>query len=251
MRKLLKGLSNNSPAILTGVAACGVVGTVIFAVKATPKAMELISDREYELKKDCELDSTGPNSFISKKEIIQVAWKPYIPAMVMGTVTIACIIGSNQISTRRNAALMSLYSIAETGLKEYQSKVVETIGENKERKIRDEIDKDRLEKNPITNNHVIITSNGDSMCYDVLSGRYFQSDIEKIRQKVNDFNQDLLTEMEKPINELYYELGLEGIKFGNDMGYTADHLCEVDFSTQLTPDRKACVVLNFSMPQRI
>lgn len=236
-KSITKGISNNSPAILTGVAACGVVGTVIFAVKATPKALELIDE--------------DPKQGLTAKEIVQVAWKPYIPAMVMGTVTIACIIGSNQISTRRNAALMSLYSIAETGLKEYQSKVVETIGENKERKIRDDIDKDRLEKNPVTNNHIVVTGNGDSMCYDVLSGRYFKSNIEKIRQKVNDYNRDLLTEMEATLNDLYYELGLEGVKMGNDVGYTSDNLCEVDFSTQLTPDNEACIVLNFSMPQRV
>lgn len=248
MRKLLKGLSNNSPAILTGVAACGVVGTVIFAVKATPKAIELMGEEQERKRLDGE---TEHHELLSKKEIIQVAWKPYIPAMVMGTVTIACIIGSNQISTRRNAALMSLYSIAETGLKEYQSKVVETIGENKERKIRDDIDKDRLEKNPVTNNHIVVTGNGDSMCYDVLSGRYFKSNIEKIRQKVNDYNRDLLTEMEATLNDLYYELGLEGVKMGNDVGYTSDNLCEVDFSTQLTPDNEACIVLNFSMPQRV
>lgn len=236
-KSITKGISNNSPAILTGVAACGVVGTVIFAVKATPKALELIDE--------------DPKQGLTAKEIVQVAWKPYIPAMVMGTVTIACIIGSNQISTRRNAALMSLYSIAETGLKEYQSKVVKTIGENKERKIRDDIDKDRLEKNPVTNNHIVVTGNGDSMCYDVLSGRYFKSNIEKIRQKVNDYNRDLLTEMEATLNDLYYELGLEGVKMGNDVGYTSDNLCEVDFSTQLTPDNEACIVLNFSMPQRV
>lgn len=239
MKKLItnvaKGLSDNSPAILTGMAVCGVFGTVVLAVKATPKALELIDE--------------DPKKGLTAKEIVQVAWKPYIPAAVMGTVTIACIIGSNQISSRRNAALVSLYSLAEAGLKEYQTKVVETIGEGKERKIRDEISKDRITENPPVN-HVIIGT-GENLCYDSISGRYFKSSVEEIRQKINSFNHDLIYNMSSTLNELYYELGLEPIGMGNEVGYTPDELVEIDFSSQLTADDKPCVVVNFTLPTAI
>lgn len=244
-----KGLSDNSPVILTGLAACGVVGTVIFAVRATPKAMELIDEAKKPAYHPTE-DSSPSVPELSKKDIIQVAWKPYVPALAMGSITIACIIGSNRISSRRNAALVSLYSIAETSLKEYQAKVVDTIGENKERKIRDEIDKERITNNPISN-HVIIGS-GENLCFDNLSGRYFKSDVETIRQKINEFNHRLLYENSMTLNELYYELNLDPIDMGNDAGWKAEEeLVEVDFSTHMTDDNRPCIVMSLTRPTSI
>ena len=62
-------------------------------------------------------------------------------------------------------------------MKEYQAKVVETLGEAKARKIKDEIAKDKVKNDPISNKEVIITGKGDMLCYDVLSGRYFKNNI--------------------------------------------------------------------------
>ncbi len=223
-------LDRNSPYILTGVAITGVITTVFFAVEATPKAMRIIAERK------CQ----------TKKEIIKATWKCYIPAAISGLVTIGSIVTVNSINQRRTAALAGLYSLAQTSLKEYREKVIDIIGENKERKIRDEVDHDKVLANPTTN--IIVTGSGDVLCYDSLTGRYFTSDIEKIRKIVNELNRNLLTDMFIPLNDFFYEIGLDSTELGNNLGFDIDKgLFEIKFSSQLTKEERPCLVLNYEV----
>ena len=240
-KNLTTQISKNSPTILTGLSVAGLISTTILAVRATPKAMELIQEERYQ--------KAGED--LTKKEIIQVTYKCYIPAAVMGTVTIACIIGANTINLRRNAAIASLYSISEKTMKEYQNKVVETFGKNKEQKVKDEIAKDRVHKNPTSDNEIIITGKGETLCYDALSGRYFKSDIEEIKRVMNKLSRDLLSEMFLSMNQVYSELGLRGTKMGDLVGWhVADGLIEPRFSSQLTENGTPCLVIDFDVEPR-
>ena len=55
----------------------------------------------------------------------RVGKKPIeIPAGVTVIAAAACIVGANSVNIKRNAALATAYSLSETALKEYQSKVV-------------------------------------------------------------------------------------------------------------------------------
>ena len=72
-------LGEKSPEILTGVGIAGMLSSVIFAVKATPKAMQLIEDElEYNL------DAT-------KMDIFRAAWRPYVPAATTFIFSSACL----------------------------------------------------------------------------------------------------------------------------------------------------------------
>ena len=155
-------LLKNDTYILTILGVAGTVTTAVLAVEATPKAMRLIEEEE----------QRRHSAFLPTIEKIQIAWKCYIPAAAVGATTIGCIIGLNNVHTRKNAALAGLYSLAQTTFKEYQEKVVETIGENKERKVRDEVDKDKILNNPPATD-VIFSGTGDVLCYDSITGRYF------------------------------------------------------------------------------
>jgi hypothetical protein len=183
---------------------------------------------------------------LPKMEVIKETWKCYIPAAIMGGVTITCIICANSINLKRNAALAGLYSLSETTLKEYQTKVAETIGKNKEQKIKDEIDKDRIEANPVDENKVIITGKGDVLCYDAISGRYFKSDIEHIRKAINDIGVRMLHGDDfMSLNDVYSAIGLGDIGIGNDIGWAiSDGVVEPRFSSQLA-DGIPCLVLDF------
>jgi len=244
-------LVKNSPTILTGVSVAGLLTTVAMAVTATPKAIEIL-DREMWDREVIGIEKYGsPIQPLTKKEIISLTWKCYIPTVLMGAATIGCIIGANSIHLRRNAALVSLYSIAESTLKEYQAKVIETLGEKKEKLIKEEILQDRVTNNPPKENQIIITGNGDTLCYDSLSGRYFKSDIEKIRRIQNDFNRSLISEMYKTLNEFYDELGLEETELGRNMGWTTEFgLLDISFSAKLTPDNLPCIVLDYRIGPR-
>lgn len=231
-------ISKNSPHILTGLGCAGLLSTAILTAKATPKVLGILeAEEEYREKKH----------FIpmTKMDKVKLTWKYYIPAGVVGGATIGCIIGANTVNVRRNAALASLYALSESAFREYKTKVVQEIGKPKEIKIRDEIAKDHIAKNPQTTNNVILSGTGEVLCYDMLSGRYFMSSYESIRQKVNDLNYELRSEMRLNLNELYYALDLPPIDLGNMVGFDLERgQIEPIYSTQISNDGKPCLVID-------
>lgn len=235
-RNLSRNIKVNAPTILTGIAVTGLVSSVVLAIKATPKALDYVI-----------LEENLKGDDLTKKEVIQATWKCYIPTAIMSGVTIGCIIGSNQVNMRRGAALASAYSITEATLKEYQNKVVEVVGEKKAETIKDEIAKDIVAKNPASGQEVIITGKGETLCLDVLSGRYFKSDIETIRKAENDLNSRMLQDEFISLNDVYYEFGLESTKLGDEMGWHQDDgLIYFEFSSQLT-DGVPCMVIDYQI----
>lgn len=235
-------ISKNSPAILTGLSVAGLLSTTIFAINATPKALKLLDSEAFER------DPIMRYEDFSFTDKLKITWKLYLPAAAIGATTIACIIGANSVNAKRHAALATMYGITETAFKEYRSKVIETIGKNKELKVRDEISGDRIKKNPPGVNEIIFTGKGEILCYDSMSGRYFKGDIEQIRKSVNSLNKDLMTDMFISVNDLYYALGLAPTKLGRDMGWDLNQgLLEITFSSQLTEHDEPCLVLNYTV----
>lgn len=233
--------AKHSPEILTGIGIAGLVVTTVMAVRATPKALILIEDKKKELNEDK----------LTPIETIKEAWICYVPAVLTGTVSIACLIGANSVNLRRNAALATAYTLSESALKEYQEKVIETIGEKKEQAIQDAVAKDRIEKNPVSTKEVIITEKGDALCLDYPSGRYFKSDREKINKAVNELNRRMRDEMYISLNEFYYEIGLSGIGIGDELGWNIDQgYIEPNFSCQLAEDGTPCLVISYFVGPR-
>lgn len=238
--KAVKGaqlsLKKHSPEILTGLGIAGMITTVGLAVKATPKATLLIEEKKVEKG----VDKLPPI------EVVKTAWKPYIPTILTGTASILCLIGASSTNARRNAALATAYSLSETALRDYKEKVVETVGEKKEREVRDAIAKDQIEKDPLGTREVVITGVGDTLCYDALSGRYFYSDSDKIKNSINVINERLLDQSYVSLNDLYYELGLGGTTLGDELGWgISQGLIKVDFSSQLSDNDTPCLVMDY------
>ena len=236
-------LSKHSPEILTGLGIAGMITTTVLAVKATPKAL-----REIEEFEECILCN---HEKIKPMDAVKITWKHYIPAAVTGTVSIACLIGASSVNVRRNAALATAYKLSETALTEYKSKVVETIGEKKERVIKDVIAKDKIEKNPVTQQNIIVTGKGETLCYDELFGRYFTSDIDKLKKIENELNRRMRDEMYISLNEFYDEIGLSFTKIGENIGWNINRgYIELNFSSQLTPKGEPCLVIDYQVEPR-
>jgi hypothetical protein len=236
-------ISKNSPTILTGLSVAGLIGTTIMAVKATPKALKIIEQLED--------DWTYKAEPVTKTKIVKATWKCYLPTALMGAATIGCIIGSNSINLRRNAALAGLYSLSETALKEYQSKVVEKIGKDKAKEIKDEIAKDKINKDPLKSHEFVIAGRGDTLCYDSLSGRYFWSTMEDIKAAINNMNKRMMNDMFVPLNDLYSDLELDGTDLGDLVGwYIDDGLVETDFSAIVGDDGRPCLVIEYDIKPR-
>lgn len=229
-------LKKNSPAILTGLGVAGFIGTVISVGKATPKAMMLLEEKKLDLDREK----------LTPVEVVQTVWMCYIPAAVMGALSILCVISAHSANAKRNAALATAYGLSETALKEYKTKIIETIGEKKEKVVRDSISQDKIEKNPVVTKEVVITEKGNYLCYEPLSGRYFKSDIDQVKKAVNEVNRRLLLDSYISLNDLYDELGLEYTQIGDKLGWRIEQsLIDVDFSTQTASDGTPCLVLDF------
>lgn len=244
LSKLAKSVQNSlkkhSPEILTGIGIAGMITATVMAVQSTPKALILIEEK----KEEFDVEKLQPI------DIVKTTWKCYIPTVAISGISIVCLICACSANARHHAALATAYAISESSLKEYQEKVIETIGEKKEQSIRDSIAKDKIEQNPIQTSGVIITGKGDTLCYDSLFGRYFKSDIDKIKKAENELNRKMLDEMYVSLNDFYYELGLNGVKAGDELGWNVnrDRFVDLIFSSQLTEDDVPCLVVGHRNP---
>lgn len=233
-----KLVKKHSPEILTGIGVAGMVATTIMAVKATPKAILLINEREADLHVEK----------LTKKEVVETVWKCYVPAIFTGAASIACIVGASSINVRRNAALATAYTITETALKEYKEKVIETVGEKKAEEVKAAIAQDKIDKNPAKETEIVETGDGMTLCYDAISGRYFRSDINKIKRAENEVNKQLLNDGSISLNDFYYEIGLENIKLGEQLGWDTRHgLIDLSFSSALAKEGTPCLVIDFNV----
>lgn len=240
-----KTLSEHSPKILTGLGVAGLISTVVLAVKATPDALEKL-EIERRIRADWgRRNDRAYTTDLTMWETVKLTWIVYIPAVSVGAVTIVCIIGANTVSARRQAALIGAYSVVETSFREYKEKVIEQHGANKEQKVVDSIAQDRIFANPESSTQVIITGNGDVLCYDTFSGRYFQSSVETLRKAANDINGQCFHEMYASQNDFYRKIGLAPTDSGESVGWNMDTPLELQFSTVLSEDGKPCLSVGY------
>ena len=243
-----KAVTKRSPEILTGLGIAGMVTTTVLAVKATPKALRLLEEKQEEL---------YPESTEKLKpiEVVKTSWKPYIPAAVMGVASVACLIGASSVSARRNAALATAYQLSTTALSEYKEKVVETIGEKKEQQVRDKIAQDKVNKHPVSSSEVMMLSSDGVMFLEPTSNRYFVKDSkESVREIVNDLNERLTSGMEEYISlsEFYDEIGLSHTEVSDDLGWNIgrDGQIRIDFRPSETANGRLCYVLEYLVVPR-
>lgn len=238
-------VSKRSPEILTGLGIAGMISTTVLAVRATPKALDLIARAE-----DKKFDN-GHGNKLTVSEKMKVAWKPYIPAAITGIASISCIVGASSVHAKRNAAIAAAYNLSQTALTEYKEKVVETIGEKKEQAIKDKIAKDKIKKDPVSKSEVIVTGKGNTLCYDAFNSRYFYSDIDQIKRAINELNRIMLNQMYVSLNDFYDELNLKHSGNGDELGWKLDDgFIEVDFSSQLSDDGRPCLVIEYMVAPR-
>ena len=232
---IVNTISDKSPEILIGFGLAGMLTSTVLAVKATPKAIDILEQEDREL---------------SKVDKFKLTWKCYAPAAIGYCASAACIIGANSVNAKRNAVLAGAYKLSENALLEYRDKVREVVGEEKEREIKDSIARDRVAKDNTAGN-VILTGNGDSLCYDIHSGRYFRSTMDEINKILNQINYKLMQDNLLSVNDFYEEIGLEPIATGYDFGWNVDDgLIQLYFTSDLTKDGQPCIVMHFdNMPR--
>lgn len=235
-----KAAVDNAPALLTAVGVAGTVTTAYLTGKASFKAYEYLHD-EHELKRVTTRDATA---VLTPKEKLLTVWKLYIPAAAVGIGTITAIVFANRIGTRRAVAMAAAYSISEKAYSEYREKVVETIGKNKEEKLRAEIQQEKVKQNPPPD---IEMMQGDVWCKDAHSSRYFPSTMEKIKKAQNDTNYEVLNQGYASLTDFYGRLDLEKTKESDDIGWNSDNLLEIMFTTTISDKGQPVLVMDFTV----
>lgn len=233
-----KAAARHAPEMLTGFGIAGMFTAVVFAAKATPKAVKLIEARERE-----------KGDMLTKAEMVQTAWKCYIPATAACIGAVVCFVSANAIHTKRSAALTAAYALSESAFLDYRQKVVDTVGEKKEELIHAAVVQDKIDKAQLSKSEVIITGNGETLCYDAFAGRPFHSDKAKIDRAVNELNRLILSEDFASLNDFYDFLGLKHTEAGDYLGWNSKHPGYVDvrFSSHLLEDHRPCLAISFNV----
>lgn len=244
-RKAERLAIDNSPSLLTGLGVVGTVATAYLSFRAGFRSAQILHDVHFA--REVEGDE-NPLTFTGK---VKEVWPEIVPPVVAGAGTITAVIGAHTIGSRRAAAVAAAYSLSEKAYTEYREKVQEKIGEKKEQKVRDEIAQDRVTRDPSGNKEVVITGNGEVMCYDSLTGRYFKSSIEAIRRAENEINKQILDHDYATLSEFFDKLGLTPTKISEELGWNTERMLEVRFSTVISDDNQPCISIEYDeMPIR-
>lgn len=153
--------------VLTCIGAAGVVATSAMAVKATPKAIEMLKNAEEE-----------KGDKLTKFEVVKTAAPAYIPAAVTGATTIACIFGANILNKHQQAAMASAYALLDRSYKAYSNKVRELYGEDSSAEIKEALAKDEYEE--IDREE---PSDDKELFFDFNTLQYFEAPFDEVVQK--------------------------------------------------------------------
>lgn len=237
MKGFVPKLKRASPTILSCIGAIGVVATAATAVRATPRAMMLVQARMDEE------EGVFPN--LTTAEKIRVAWKAYIPSIVIGAATILCIFGANGLNKRQQAAITSAYALLDQTYKRYRDTVKELYGDDADTRVRKELAK----ADP---NDIHKPDDGKLLFYDEASSRYFERSMLEVLDAEYYLNREFITEGRVSLNDFYDLLGLPKTKLGATVGWSIDSAVAffgyqwIDFEHELVEmeDGLECYILH-------
>ena len=219
--------------LLTCLGAAGMVATVIFAVKETPKAIQILEEEE-EIKGE---------ELTIKEKIFAVA-PVYWPSAAIGVGTLICIFGSNYLNKKNQAALVSAYSMAQNTLNGYRDEVRERYGEQEEKDIYTMIVKEQIEENhspaPMFGSACYMFTDGINdgerrLFYDMNSERFFESSLAHVIEASYHLNRNYSLIGGQMLNNYYDFLGIPETEQGNDLGWFMDSgLACIDFEYEKT-----------------
>lgn len=231
-------LSKNMSTLLTVAGSVGVVLTAVAATNATVKATCLINEAECQ-KKD----------MLTKKEVFTTAAISYIPPVLIGSATIACIVASNILNKRQQASLVSAYMLLDTTFRDYKKKVIEMYGESADRDVKAELLKERY-----VNQGVVRVKTDETLLFYVDQyGQIFERTFSEVQDAEYQLNRKLVTDGEASVNDFFEFLGLDKNEIGACLGWEQEGICDffmppwIDFEHQLVrmDDGMECFIINF------
>jgi hypothetical protein len=227
----------NGPAILTGAGVIGLVGTAVLAGRAAIKAKPVIDDATHGLKaiESVEIDAGYPQKQKGKDyalaivDLVKDAGKIYAPAIIVGAVSISCIVSAHGMLRKQNAGLVAAYGALDLGFKAYRKRVIEEFGEDKDRDIYRGIigrEEETLENGQVC----VIEDLGTNIPAASLYGRFFDEcstrwnktpeyNLTFLISQQNYANDMLISRGHLFLNEVYDMLGFSRTQAGQVVGW--------------------------------
>lgn len=245
-------LKKYSPEILVVAGVAGTIVSTIMACKATTKAESIIEEaRERlndihameELGKEEKADYTSDDV---KKDTTLVYFqtglkfaKLYAPSVILGTLSFASILASNNILRKRNVALGAAYAAIDKSFKEYRGRVIDRFGEAVDRELKYNIKAQKIDDtviDPETGKEkkvkkTIDVAGSDLNCSPYAKffdegSEYYEKDPERnlyfLRAEQNYANDRLRSRGYVTLNEVYERLGIPTTKAGQIVGWVYD-----------------------------
>ena len=209
-------LRKHGGTVLAVAASVGVVATAIETGRATTKAKQLLEvDEALRTYNEDEQDIVEEPP--TKKQIVLMCWKAYVPAVILGGGTIACILSSNALNKKQIASLTAAYMALGKTYQEYRRQVAEHVGAEQEREILKDAHTD-------DEDFVKMKSEEKLLCYEPISERYFHATEAELLTAFYEVNHDFATNGYIALNDFYGYLNLDFVPALNDRGWSMDYL---------------------------
>jgi hypothetical protein len=225
-----KFVTRHSVIILAGAAIVGTITTAYCAARGAEKARDVVEE-----------ETAG--AYISAQERFRLVAPSYMPTVLAASATIICIGAMTRLSERRISALAAAYTITDRAFTQYREQTVEAVGARRELGIREDI----AQRN-VTNKDdrsVVLMGNGDVLCYESFSGRYFWSNMDNIRRAQNEINFELIHNSYASLSDFYDKLKIPHTSFSDDVGWTTDSRFELDVHATIAEDSRPCLALSY------
>lgn len=230
--------ADNATTLLTAGGVVGTIATAVLTGRASIKAYQILEAE----KEKREVDPTLPE--LTKVHKTIMVGPHFIAPVLLGGSTVAAIIMSNRMSAQKAAALAAAYGMSQKHFDEYKQKISEKLTHPKQQQVNEELAQEAVNRTPPSDKMVVIE--GEVLCYDKPGGRYFTSSMEQIRQAMNTTNAEIFNHGFALLSFFYTELGLKETTWSEEVGFNADNLLELTFSTVFAPGNKPCLVFDFA-----
>ena len=94
---------------------------------------------------------------------------------------------------------------------------------------------------------MIISDDLKSICYEMYTGRYFRSTMEEIKAAQNWINYQILQNNYASLSDFYDHVGLNRTAVSEEVGWNADELLEITFSTVMSEDNRPCLAFDYKV----
>lgn len=279
-RTMLK-TQKNAPSILFVSGVVGVVATAVLTAKATLRVEEVLDDAQakkekFALARDNESAMTDGRTYDEKDYehdmfvlSVQTAGrlgKLYGPAIAVGVLSIAALTKSHNMLNRRNAAVAAAYAAVEKSYSDYRRRVVDELGENKDREFRYGVE-ESTEVEETTNGPKKVKKKGPKETNGVAS-RFFgpenpnwvnvpEHNLLFLRNIQGWANDRLRVQGHLFLNDVFDDLGMDRTGPGSEIGWLYGEDVRVDFGVwadnnldkfhDFATGREDCILLEFNV----